>query len=43
MTVLAFAIFATFITMPFGVAMNGAFMVAPVNQNIQPTFGGVVS
>ena len=44
MSVLAVAIFATFITMPIGVAMNAAFMVAPVaNQNIQPFNGGVVS
>jgi len=43
MTVLAIAIIATFITMPFGVMMTAAAMVAPVNQNIQPTCGGVVS
>ena len=31
---------ATFTTMPVGVAMNGAFMVAPVNQqSIQPILG----
>ena len=44
MTVVALAIFATFITMPICMAMTAAFMVAPVaNQNIQPSRGGVAS
>jgi len=45
MSSMARAIFATFITMPVGVAMIAASMVAPVgNQNIQqPVIGGVVS